>query len=115
SQQQQQSSNATSTTTASPNSSSSAGCNHLVQEHLRSFWQLPLEAQQHFTEAVVALLREAAANDKSTKEGERYMRTHGTGAYTGAMGSSLGADRMTGSGGGGSGTGNIGGSGSGGT
>ncbi|KAH9417943.1 Protein unc-79 [Dermatophagoides pteronyssinus] len=93
-QQQQQPSNIVAA------SSTTTGRNHLVQEHLRSFWQLPLEAQQHFTEAVVALLREAAANDKSSKEGERYMRTHGTGAYTGAMSSSLGADRMTGSGGG---------------
>lgn len=94
---------------ASPNTNQPRLSRHLVQEHLQSFWQLPLEAQQHFTEAVVSLLREAAAIEKSSKESERYVRTHTTGAYTGIgpianVGSELRMGGTTGSVPGGAGT-----------
>lgn len=74
---------------------------HLVQEHLQSLWQLPMYAQQHFAEAVIALLREASVLEKSSKDNDRYVRTHGPGAYTGLGGVSGGG----GGGGGGLGLG----------
>lgn len=42
---------------------------HLIQEHLTSLWQLPLEGQQHFSEAIIALLREASVSQEKSSKG----------------------------------------------
>lgn len=62
-------------------SSTTSARKHLIQEHLTSLWQLSLAAQQHFSEAIIALLREAAAAEKTSKDSDRYTRqTGGPGA-----------------------------------
>lgn len=69
----------------STNSTKLAQHCHLVQEHLQTLWQLPTDAQQHFAEAVISLLREASILEKS-KDNDRSMRTHGAGFGAGGGG-----------------------------
>lgn len=85
---------------------------HLVQEHLQTLWQLPPDSQQHFTEAVISLLREASVLEKSSKDGGGgggTRSTHAPGAYMGGGGGGVGTAFGPGGATGGVGVGGVGG------